>query len=1100
MAERPDSTRVVDLFSEALDRPAGEREDFVSRASAGDDSLRSRVTRLLSGIGADEGFMESPAVMLERREEDAPGQRVGAYELVRPLASGGMGSVWLARRADQSFEAVVALKLIKRGMDTDDILSRFRAERQVLAGLRHPNIAALLDGGATADGRPYLVMEYVDGEPIDRYCAARGLSVRERVALFRKVCAAVDHAHRSTVVHRDIKPANILVGADREPKLLDFGIAKVLSQRADATATRHRVLTPGYASPEQVRGEPITTATDVYSLGVVLYEMLTGVRPYKVQTGSPAALERAICETEPARPSTAHRGVAVGGSGTGLVARGTARELAGDLDTIVLMALRKEPERRYGSVGALSEDLRRYLEGLPVSARPDTVRYRAGKFVRRNKALVGAGVVVMASLLAGLAASTTMYLRARDAREAEAAQKTVAERKTSESERLRSLAEWRAYSAQIAAALGALRAGDVAGARRSLEQTVPALRGWEYRYAQGQLDASAARFVAHGSDIYGLALTQDGSLLATAAQDTMVSLWDPATFEFRGSVPYFGGGVASIAFSADGRYLAIPMTGRRTLIWDVKGEREFQTLAGHSAGVRGAAFSPDGGRLVTGGNDNRAVIWSREGGGPFVRRAILAAHKDAASGEMIEGHADQVRGVAFSPDGTQIATASFDGTACIWDGQTGGFRAVLRGHTAPVYAAAFSPDGRHVATASIDRTVRVWSLGSGGAARVLKGHTERIVNVAYSPDGRLIASSSWDRTVRLWDSETGEPVATLLGHENNVFGLAFSADGSALFSGGNDGVVRRWEVPRDWATPENQDLRRVVGLAQGPGWAAVAVGASTQKYPGAVYELSESTGRPGRVLVVAEPTCAAGSGDWLAAGLTDGSVAVLKPAGGSAGTPRTVPGHTGAVQAVAMSPDGTRLASGGVDGKVFVRGVADGAEIASWDGNGPVRSTAFSADSGWLAWTTEAGLTVHAVEGGVARQVPLVGIGTAIVFSPDGRWLAVGSGSDNAQIALFAWPSMAPAAVLSGHTHLILGMAFSPDSSRLASASMDHTVKLWDPQRGMEAATLYGHDYGVFGVLFSLDGRRLLTGAADGRVRIWTCGAETAGRPGAGSN
>src|ERR1051326_2877012 len=309
MGQRPDSTRVVDLFSEALERPVAERDDFVTRACGPDDALRLRVTKLLSGLGG--GFLETPAAELERAAvggEDAPGKRVGPYELVRPIASGGMGMVWLARRADETFEAVVALKLIKRGMDTDDILGRFRAERQVLANLRHPNIAALLDGGATTDGRPYLVMEYVDGKPIDRFCAERGLSIRARVELFRRVCAAIEHAHRNPIVHRDLKPANILVTADGTPKLLDFGIAKVVADRGSTgrtTRTEHRILTPGYASPEQVRGEVITTATDVYSLGVVLYEVLTGQRPYKIETGSQAALERAICETEPARPSTA---------------------------------------------------------------------------------------------------------------------------------------------------------------------------------------------------------------------------------------------------------------------------------------------------------------------------------------------------------------------------------------------------------------------------------------------------------------------------------------------------------------------------------------------------------------------------------------------------------------------------------------------------------------------------------------------------------------------------------------------------------------------------------------------------------------------------
>ncbi|HEV3409601.1 MAG TPA: protein kinase, partial [Chthoniobacterales bacterium] len=313
----------------------------------------------------------------------------------REIGRGGLGAVYLAARADDEYRKEVALKLIRRGLDTDDILRRFRTERQILAQLDHPNIARLLDGGTTDDGLPYFAMEYVRGEPINTYCDLHRLKLSERLELFRKVCAAVTYAHQNLVVHRDLKPSNILVTADGEPKLLDFGIAKLLSADHELvftqTAPGLRAMTPDYASPEQMKGEKITTASDVYSLGVLLYEVLSGQKPYRVKTRTTEEISRAVTEQEPQRPSTA---AATDGSA-----------LRGDLDNIVLKALRKEPERRYSSVEGLAEDLRRYQEGRPVLARPRTFTYRSSKFIRRNKVAVLAATLVLLAILGGLIAT-----------------------------------------------------------------------------------------------------------------------------------------------------------------------------------------------------------------------------------------------------------------------------------------------------------------------------------------------------------------------------------------------------------------------------------------------------------------------------------------------------------------------------------------------------------------------------------------------------------------------------------------------------------------------------------------------------------------------
>ena len=353
---------------------------------------------------------------------DGPDARVGAYRLVRELGQGGMGAVHLAMRDDDAFHKRVALKILKRGMDTDSIVRRFRTERQILAGLDHPHIARLLDGGSTADGLPYLVMEYVDGVPLGEYADVRQLDTTRRLQLFLLLCGAVQYAHQSLVIHRDIKPANVLVTQDGVPKLLDFGIAKLLNAELTGqsltavTAPGLQLMTPEYASPEQVRGDAVTTATDVYSLGILLYELLTGRRPYRLTSRAVPEIVRVVCESEPLRPSVAvTRPIEPGDTdapatttGTHAAARRTRdphrlrRRLEGDLDNIVMKAISKEPARRYGSVDQLAEDVRRHLAGLPVLARHDTLGYRTVKFVRRHRGAVTAAVAVFMALVAGI--------------------------------------------------------------------------------------------------------------------------------------------------------------------------------------------------------------------------------------------------------------------------------------------------------------------------------------------------------------------------------------------------------------------------------------------------------------------------------------------------------------------------------------------------------------------------------------------------------------------------------------------------------------------------------------------------------------------------
>ena len=426
--------RVEAVFDEAFELPAAERPGFLDRACADDADLREQVEALLSATSFTGGILETPvmdgaaAVFMDpgtRPPEPGQGDVVGRYKIVERIGAGGMGTVYLAERADGAFEQRVALKLIRSGLGHDDFLRRFLRERQILARLEHPHIARLVDGGADDRGQPFFAMEYVAGVPLSAYCDKQQLDVRARLALFAQVCEAVHYAHQNLVVHRDLKPSNVLVTQEGQVKLLDFGIAKVLHEgeeenNPDATRIGLRVLTPDYAAPEQVRGEPVTTATDVYALGAMLYELVSGRRPHRLSNYTAAEVEREVCLHDPLPPSTAvlrttdmpaREGEPPPGPELISNARATTAErlrrlLRGDLDAIVMQALHKDPARRYASAESLLRDLQRFGSGEPVTARRESVAYRVSKFVRRHAVGVAAAALVTLSLLAGLAGTT----------------------------------------------------------------------------------------------------------------------------------------------------------------------------------------------------------------------------------------------------------------------------------------------------------------------------------------------------------------------------------------------------------------------------------------------------------------------------------------------------------------------------------------------------------------------------------------------------------------------------------------------------------------------------------------------------------------------
>jgi non-specific serine/threonine protein kinase/serine/threonine-protein kinase len=515
------------IFLEAIEQDQEARAAHLQIACAGDASLVADVQALLAAHAAAGDRFETPLVAVVS-EEPAP-DRVGPYRVLRELGRGGMGTVYLGVREGDELEQPVAIKIIKRGMDSAVIVRRFRNERLILASLHHPNIARLYEGGTTEDGLPYFVMEFVEGSPLDDYCESEGLGMDARLRLFRQVCTAVQYAHQNLVVHRDLKPGNILVTAEGAPKLLDFGIAKLLDPMAAPGATDltvERALTPEYASPEQIRGEAMTTVSDVYSLGVVLYRLLTGLLPYRFATRVPREILRVIHETSPQRPSTAAAKAAAPERRAEL-----RRRLAGDLDTIVLRALHRDPARRYASAEQFADDVRRHLDGFPVRARPDTLGYRARKFIGRHRVGVAASVLAVLTLLG---ATATALWQARVAGQ----QRARAERRFTDVRRLANVLLFDVHGAldNVAGAMGA---------RRLLVEN--ALRYLDDLSREAANDSALLRELASGYERIGEIQGMPGWPSEGRTGDALASF--ERALELRRSLPDAGraGGVADAA-------------------------------------------------------------------------------------------------------------------------------------------------------------------------------------------------------------------------------------------------------------------------------------------------------------------------------------------------------------------------------------------------------------------------------------------------------------------------------------------------------------------------------------------------------------------------
>jgi serine/threonine protein kinase len=803
MTEQTDRLRrMMDLFVAASRLEPDERDGYVIEVAAEDEQLRGSVCRLLEAERdvCAERYLEPGSHHLgELLPADGLdpelGRSVGPYQLLRRLGSGGMGTVYQGVRRDD-FEQIVALKLIKRGMDTEEVLRRFLYERQTLAALNHPNIARLLDGG-TDDDLPYFVMEYVDGERIDRYCDRHELTVRRRLELMVLVCDAVAHAHDRIVIHRDIKPANILVTEEGLPKLLDFGLAKMLSSElgfapSDMTRPDQRFVTLSYASPEQLQGDTVGKPVDVYSLGVVLFELLTGHKPFWLDDLSWDAAERLVAYRTPPRPSQTVRRIERARGPDDVVrelsprevaeARSTSAEdlhrvLRGDLDNIVLTAMRKEPRDRYPDARALADDLRRYLDDRPVSAQPETTSYVIRKFIRRNRIVARWAAALVATLILALVATGWALAATLRQRETEVARR-VAEREAEGLER-------RTTSKRLAAraALGliadpelelllSIEAAETAktpiadlALRQALRRTRPDVpprpysgAGGPYSFAPGGARVvaiaagdppRAARVwdvapntvlaeLSHPAAVRTVAFAADGEHVVSCSQDGIVRLWPGSTGRVELEMDASSGSPFTIAsFTADGRWIAAG-TGTTVTIFGTDGSAPRATSPAPASRSRPEVGSPDG-ALTARANGDGTIALVRSGTDDVVA--------------TFRGHLRPVRWLACDPDGSRVLSASDDTTARVWDTTSGAEILVLRPGDGPLRWATYSPDGRWILTAGASAVVRVWSARDGEPLRRLDAHS-----AVFTPDSEWLAAATPEGDLQIVPWETFAPL------------------------------------------------------------------------------------------------------------------------------------------------------------------------------------------------------------------------------------------------------------------------------------------------------------------------------------------------------
>jgi WD40 repeat protein/serine/threonine protein kinase len=1085
-----------------------------------------RLKRLLA-VGEEESRTDSEkrvatTASLHSVTERAGGQ-IGRYKLLRVLGEGGMGIVYLAEQ-EEPVKRQVALKVIKPGMDSKQVIARFDAEQQALALMDHPHIAQVYDAGLAPSGRPYFVMEYVKGIPVTEHCDKYKLTIEERLHLFLHVCEAIRHAHQKGIIHRDLKPSNILVtieGNEAIPKVIDFGVARAISQplteRTLYTEQGQLVGTPEYMSPEQVEmsNQDIDTRADIYSLGVVLYELIAGVLPFDPQTlreGGFDHIRKVICEEDPKTPSTRLSKTSVEESAEFARRRRTStkalqRKLHGDLDWITLKAMEKDRTRRYGSAGEFAADIVRHLNDEPVTAGRPSVTYRLGKFVRRHRVVVAAGAVVAVVLVLGSLVSTW-----------EAIQATRAQREQS---RLRLQAEAQglfarqnAYAADMSLAQQALDASNLGRAVDLLNRHRPRpgeqdLRGWEWRYLW-QFCQSDAEFTLceFPEAVRSIGVSPDGKWLALYGHHGMARLWDIAARKEIAPIQEGGAGMfGGLVSSPRGDLLALSADKGVVRLWDVRTRTDRAHLQCPDW-PKPLAFSADGKRLATlapvASSEWEVALWDVD------TARLVTKFTAKVDIELWQGRN------TLSSDGGFVAIGGRDGRIRLWETETGKeLLPPISAYPENITALAISPDESLLASGAgySDTTIKLWEVKSGNQVACLRGHTDMISGLVFSPDGKMLASASADQTIRLWDVEKKQPVGVLRGHRSGVLSVAFLLDGKTLVSGDADGEVCFWSTrpkPRQESfvmRPISFRVDRPASLEGGRVSLIYLCGRNaafsmdsksfvTLDRDGMVVRWDMATVEPvgaltalgasndamlfspdGRLLVVMDSAGVIKVWDWVGQRLTTSFVGhSMEPSRGQASL-------------WAFTSDGRILVSGTATGTVKLWDVASWKAVADWQMmHAWAWSAALSLD-GRTLFTGHQDGTVAVTDLATGRELQAIpahkGNVGGLASSPDGRLMA--SASNDGLIVLWDTATRKELARLRrGFQEGANSISFSPDGRRLAIGKSDkEVVKVWDLVTQREVLTLPGQGRVFCYTKFSPDGNMILAISDEGNLHLW---------------
>ena len=1082
----PGRSREEMLTALAAEKTPASRSAFLDLECAGDTELRRSVEERLSALDLSSRGTGPVAAALRDVSLESPGAFIGKYKLLERLGDGGFGVVWAAEQKEP-VKRRVALKIIKLGMDTEQVVARFEAERQALAMMDHPNIAKVLDAGATQYGRPYFVMELVKGVTITRYCEQEKLPVEARLALFIKTCHAIQHAHQKGIIHRDIKPSNILVTLHDGvpvPKVIDFGIAKAtqaeLTEKTIYTQYGQFIGTPAYMSPEQAEmsGLDIDTRSDIYSLGVLLYEMLTGSTPFDTEELLASGLDgmrKIIREREPLRPSTRLRRTGSAPSGPGATHPPRHSGLATDLDCIVMKCLEKDRTRRYETANALAMDIVRHLNDEPVTARPPSALYKFQKAWRRNKVAYTACAAVIVALAVGVIGLSIGIHRAgiEQGKATDAARSALIA--AGEAEAARSLAETNArkletalYFNRIALAHRELTAqpANVKHSEALLAECLPeALRGWEWRYLKRRRYVDPLVIDDPGSShARSVAFSSDGRFLAWGSADGKVRIWSLPDGRMARALPIHTSAVVAVAFSpTNPRWIATAGAEGTARLWDWQSPRELHSWTARTSTrdfgtAYAVAFSPDGKLLATPGN-----------AGEF-RGRLTETGGDAL---VLGGQERGAFSTAFSPDGRWVATGSAGGVVRLWEAGTGQEASITSDPAPPIGSLAFTRDSR-----------KLVSLDFGGVVRVRDVETRRetisysvrmlgaspSVGLAVHPDGERIATGGFDRLVTLSELDTGRQVLVLRELDGNCHCVAFSPDGNQLAAGSASGKVYLWD-----ATP-------LTGTED----------PCTATYRHESSEVSTLDIAPHRLMVAA-----AGNRVQSPAGA---GASLLIWQGSEERAPLHLPGHAVMVFSIAFDPAGRLLAASGdeprrpgrTDIKVWdLESRREALEVEAFEGEGRLFALAFSRDGKRLV-AGGSDRKVLVWDAGSGRKVGVLGEHAgeivALSFSENGKYLASsgfdkvvrvwdGARLDEMQPAPRRFPGLAAA--------FADVIAFSPDELRLAVVEDDDTVVLHDLQGTDRAVALKNELHAPVSLAFHPSGRWVITGGKDCTLRVW---------------